>query len=173
MTYKIRPAVRALTPLRGAALLPVLLTLSLVFALAQNQAYARGAPDSFADLAERLLPSVVNIRAVSNGQNGENSEAQPENPSENWLDRFRRRGEGPRPQRPSESAGSGFIIDADGIVITNEHVIRGANEVYVIFNDDNTEYEAEILGMDEGVDLAVLEGENRPQDAGCEIRQFG
>lgn len=111
--------------------------------------YARGAPESFADLAERLLPAVVNI---SSEQAVKRSGPFPED----FLERFGRGNEGDQPPRRAQSLGSGFVIDGEkGIVITNNHVIEDADEVKVILQDD-TEYTAEVLGTDPSTDVAVL-----------------
>lgn len=128
------------------------------------QAQARPAPDSFADLAEKLLPSVVDIRAVQTGQNmAENDGEQPEfespfppgSPFGDLFERFRRNNPENRGPRRREAAGSGFIIE-DNMVVTNNHVIEGADEIYIVFRDDVRQYEAEVIGRDEGVDLALL-----------------
>ncbi len=105
--------------LRWAAVLPLLLA-AFVWATA---AQARSAPDSFADLVEKLLPSVVNI---STSQVVESTEGSEE---------FERRGE--RPQRQN-SLGSGFIIDAGGYIVTNHHVIAEADEISVRLRDGTT-----------------------------------
>ncbi len=118
-------------------------------------------PGSFADLAERLKPAVVNIstaqsaRAVSRG---ERPQAPPGSPFEDFFrdffDRQQREGS-PAPQRRTQSLGSGFVIASEGIVVTNYHVIADADEINVIM-DDNTSYAAEVVGRDQKTDLAVL-----------------
>ena len=125
---------------------------------------------SFADLAERLLPSVVN---VSSTQKIAKTEAMPDlpdfpqfpegSPFEDFFEEFmdRRGGNGQNgelaPSLPPASLGSGFIIDGEnGYIITNNHVVRDAEEVRVTFSDDTT-MEAEIVGRDEKTDLAVLQ----------------
>lgn len=146
----------------------LILATALSFVLAVgNMAHARGAPDGFADLAERLLPSVVNIKAVQTGAMAENEQGNggqnfqnpfpPNSPFNDLFEQFRNRGgESPQQQRPRQAAGSGFVIDDEGIIVTNNHVIEEADEVYVIFNGESTEYKAEVLGRDAGADLAVL-----------------
>ncbi|WP_245602424.1 DegQ family serine endoprotease [Fodinicurvata fenggangensis] len=120
---------------------------------------ARSAPESFADLADELLPTVVNI---STSQVVEDN-GQIENFEELFRDFFERRGNGgedpdfPR-QRRTSSLGSGFIIDSNGYIVTNNHVVAGADEIAVrLF--DNTTLEAEIVGTDEKTDLALLKVE--------------
>ncbi|WP_051320980.1 Do family serine endopeptidase [Rhizobium mesoamericanum] len=94
------------------------------------------------DLAAKVIDAVVNIQTSRNAVVDPNSDAQSQPPE----------GEQPRPQR---SLGSGFVIDASGIIVTNEHVIRGAEEIYVILND-GTRMPAELLGEDRYIDVAVL-----------------
>ena len=158
------------------------LTLSTVLTLgtvplriiALQPAFARGAPDSFADLAANVSDAVVNIAATqaveakrtpSPRGGGDGPKAEPGTPFEDLFEEFfKRRGQGgpggggddsgPR-QRRSNSLGSGFVIDASGIVITNNHVIADATEVQVIFTD-GTKLKAEVLGKDAKVDVAVL-----------------
>jgi serine protease Do len=123
-------------------------------------------PDTFADLAERVSDAVVNISAAQTVET--RSQAQPNLPQGTPFDDlfeefFRRRqgqgGEGatpaPRQQRRSNSLGSGFVIDAAGIVITNNHVIADANDITVIFTDGQR-LKAEIVGKDPKIDIAVL-----------------
>ncbi len=124
---------------------------------------ARAAPFSFADLVEKLSPAVVNIsttqevKASSRRQQG--LPVPPGSPFEDFFkeyyDRQERDRGGRSPTRRATSLGSGFIIDPSGIVVTNNHVIAEADEVRVTLND-NTNYDAEILGRDPKTDLAVL-----------------
>jgi serine protease Do len=122
------------------------------------QSYARSAPDSFADLAEKLLPAVVNI---STTQTVDNAHGQlPQGVPDLFREFFERRGGGqnaPRQrQRQATSLGSGFVIDADkGLVVTNNHVIQGADEIKIILQD-NTDLSAELLGTDPKTDIALL-----------------
>ena len=136
-------------------------------------AMARGAPDSFADLAEKLLPAVVNISssqtlpARGEGRGPDVPMFPPGSPFEQFFKDFmeRQRPGGPRgdqrPQGPApraQSLGSGFIIDPAGVVVTNNHVIDGADEITVILQD-NTRLKATLIGRDERTDLAVLKVE--------------
>jgi serine protease Do len=147
-----------------------------------------GRPDSFAPLARRLLPAVVNISSTIGGGPPPRPGARPDAPDapqappgspfeEFFRDFFNRNRPGPgqppgaeREQQPGppggapggppggrrgQSLGSGFIVDASGIVITNNHVIDGASEINVILQD-NTTLRAELLGTDPRTDLAVL-----------------
>jgi len=136
---------------------------ALALSAAPMSAQARSAPESFADLAEKVSSAVVNISA---SQAAPNRSAQTPNlprgtPFDDLFEEFfrRRGGEGQgqqqAPQRRSNSLGSGFVIDPDGIIVTNNHVIADANEVTVIFTNGDR-LKAEIVGRDPKVDLAVL-----------------
>ncbi len=150
---------------KGMTLFILATFISIVFAVG-NMAHARGAPDSFADLAERLLPSVVNIKAVQTADEQQEGEGDgnpgfqnpfpKNNPFNDLFEQFRNRGGEAPQQRPRNAAGSGFVIDTDGIIVTNNHVIEDADEVYVIFNGETEEFKATVLGRDKGADLAVL-----------------
>lgn len=123
---------------------------------------------SLADLAERVMPAVVNISAVTTSDTRGRTLPQlpqlgPDTPFGDLFEEFfNRRGRGgeqgqnqPPQQRRSQSAGSGFVIDPSGIVVTNNHVIGDANEITVIFNS-GLRLKAEVIGKDTKVDLAVL-----------------
>jgi serine protease Do len=130
-------------------------------------AYARSAPESFADLAAEVTPAVVNISASTTVETRNRTLPQlpPGTPFEDLFEEFfNRRGQGgngenspnsPSRPRSSNSLGSGFVIDPSGIVVTNNHVIGDANDISVIF-PDGTRLKAEIVGKDSKVDLAVL-----------------
>lgn len=128
---------------------------------AMPSAIAADRPDTFADLAERLLPSVVNISTAQIVQREENGDEPqipdlgPDSPFEDFFRDFFDRNQRPEGPRRSTSLGSGFIIDASGYVVTNNHVIDKADEVTVILHDD-TSLKAEIVGRDEKTDLALL-----------------
>ena len=117
-------------------------------------ANAKNVPESFADLAEKLMPSVVNIsttQTIVTNINPFPFEFPPGSPFEDMFKEFN------TPQKRKASAlGSGFIIDAKGIVVTNNHVIQGAEDIMVTVNGEK-EYEAKIIGADPLSDLAVLE----------------
>lgn len=134
-----------------------------------TSAQARSAPESFADLAEKVSSAVVNISVSQDVAS--TSGARPNIPRGTPFDElfeefFRRRQQGetqpqaprppvPSPQRRSSSLGSGFVIDASGVIVTNNHVIAGATEITVIFTNGDR-LKAEIVGRDAKVDLAVL-----------------
>ena len=117
-------------------------------------ANAKNVPESFADLAEKLMPSVVNIsttQTIVTNINPFPFEFPPGSPFEDMFKEFS------TPQkRKTNALGSGFIIDAKGIVVTNNHVIQGAEDIMVTVNGEK-EYEAKIIGADPLSDLAVLE----------------
>jgi len=111
-------------------------------------------PDSFANLAERLSPAVVNISTstVIKDDNGPSLPRFPEgSPFEDFFKEFEDRGQ----SRRAQSLGSGFIIDASGIVVTNNHVIENADKISVILANDEV-FEAELIGRDQKTDIAVL-----------------
>lgn len=129
------------------------------------------APTSFANLAEQLLPSVVNVSSTQKAQEPDEVPFQelpnmpqfpPGSPFEDFFEDFfmDRRGGGngrmEQPALPAASLGSGFIIDAEnGYIITNNHVIKDADEVRITLHDDST-IPAVIVGRDEKIDIAVL-----------------
>nr|WP_318658492.1 DegQ family serine endoprotease [Indioceanicola profundi] len=146
------------------------LALPLIAALLMaGQAQAqRAAPESFADLAERILPAVVNISTSQRPNAGGEHPAvpMPEFPpgspfEEFFRDFFERQQRDPgAPSRQATSLGSGFVIDATGYIVTNNHVIEGADEITVIFQDEEqTELTAELIGTDPATDLALLKVE--------------
>jgi len=117
-------------------------------------------PDSVADIAEKVLDAVVNIstsQTVANQRGVPMPQLPPGSPFEEFFEEFfKRRGgeEGNRPRRVS-SLGSGFVIDASGILVTNNHVIAEADEIFANFND-GTKLKAEVVGRDTKTDIAVL-----------------
>ena len=117
---------------------------------------AEDRPVSFADLAEKVMPSVVNISTTTTITTQANPfpfEFPPGSPFEDMFKDF-----GTPQKRKSSALGSGFIIDKEGIVITNNHVIQGAEDILVRVNGDK-EYKAKVLGADPGMDIAVLKME--------------
>ncbi|MFQ5955302.1 MAG: DegQ family serine endoprotease [Kiloniellales bacterium] len=123
-------------------------------------AEAKAPPESFADLAEALLPAVVNISTTQKvrGPRPEMPQFPPGSPFEEFFKEFFDRQQRRGAPRRSTSLGSGFIIASDGYVVTNNHVIEGAEEITVTLQD-NTELEAEIVGRDIKTDIALLKVE--------------
>jgi len=111
-------------------------------------------PSSFADLAEELMPSVVNISTtqtvVTKTNPFPNFQFPPGSPFEDMFKEF-----GTPQERKASALGSGFIIDKDGTVVTNNHVIKDADDILVRVNGDK-EYKAKIIGTDPLSDIAVL-----------------
>jgi len=135
--------------------LSLLLATTLAATSLPAQAQSRGVPDGFSELAKRLSPSVVNISTAQTVEvNLEDAPAFPKgSPLERFNDFFG--GQADRNGRVSKSLGSGFVIDKDGHIVTNNHVIEGADLIEVTFPDGST-YEAELLGRDPATDIALL-----------------
>jgi len=131
-------------------LLILFFTISVV-----SQVFAKDTPGSFADLAERLMPSVVNISTTTtvttNGNPFPGFQFPPGSQFEDMFKEF-----GTPKKRKSSALGSGFIIDKKGIVITNNHVIQDAEDI-VVRVGGNKEYKAKIIGADPLSDIAVLQ----------------
>ena len=129
--------------------------------MTSSGAFAGAAPENFADLAEKLLPAVVNISTTQRieGRAGpELPQLPPGSPFEEFFKEFFERNQPPQGRRRATSLGSGFIIDPDGYVVTNNHVIQEADEITVITHD-NRRLEAKLVGRDPKTDLAVLKVE--------------
>jgi serine protease Do len=144
-------------------------------------AQAQRGPDKIADVAEAVIDAVVNISTSQTvaaggpsrpgqgpGQGGDGPQARPGpnlppgSPFEEFFEEFfkNRRGQGenkgaPQGPRRVNSLGSGFVIDAEGLVVTNNHVIADADEISVVFND-GSKLKAELIGKDSKTDLALL-----------------
>lgn len=132
---------------------------SLFFALLLvfSSVEARPAPEGFADLAEKLMPAVVNISTSQTVQQ-RRSRGPGAPPFNDFFEEFfnQRRGGPSQPEsRKVSSLGSGFVIDPKGIIITNNHVIEEADEITINFSD-GTKLPAELIGRDPKTDLAVL-----------------
>jgi len=112
-------------------------------------------PSSFADLAEKLMPSVVNISTtqtvVTRSNPFPNFQFPPGSPFEDMFKEF-----GTPQERQSSALGSGFIIDEKGIVVTNNHVIEGAEDIVVQVNGEK-KFKAKVIGADPLSDIAVLQ----------------
>ena len=121
-----------------------------------NKGYSNEIPGSFADLAEKLMPSVVNISTTTTITSKSNPFPFQFPPGSPFKDMF----EGTPQERQTSALGSGFIIDENGIVITNNHVIKGADDIYVKANGDK-DYKATIIGADPLSDIAVLKIETK------------
>ena len=129
--------------------------LALIFTFSFSfQSNSKAVPESFADLAEKLMPSVVNIsttQTIVTNTNPFPFQFPPGSPFEDMFKEF-----GTPQERKSAALGSGFIIDEKGIVVTNNHVIQDAEDIIVRVNGDQ-EFKAKVLGADPLMDIAVLQ----------------
>jgi len=136
----------------------LLLAFALPVLWAPAVAMARPAPASFADMVEKLLPAVVNVsttqKVAGRGEEGPQFEFPPGSPFRDFFEQFQRRRR-EAPQRRGTSLGSGFIIDKGGYIVTNNHVIEGADEITVVLHDDR-KFDAKVIGRDPKTDLALL-----------------
>jgi serine protease Do len=127
--------------------------------LAMTPAFARPAPDSFADLASQLLPTVVNISTTQTVKPDAAMQEQipdlpPDSPLQKLFRDYMDKNKDAAPHHVT-SLGSGFIIDPSGIIVTNNHVIEDADEISVRLNDGTT-LPAKLIGHDDKTDLALL-----------------
>jgi serine protease Do len=148
-TYRLHPTAQRL---RGLVLGLTLLMTSC--AAAPDGAIARTAPDSFAPLVKKILPAVVNI-AVTETMSGNDmaSELPPELRDTPLGREFRRRFGNRREQMMG--AGSGFIVDPTGLIVTNNHVVGHADKIVVSLSDGR-QLPAKVLGRDDLTDIAVI-----------------
>ena len=132
-------------------------------------ALAKKAPESFANLAEKLSPSVVNISTTTVIEDRQNNMPTfpPGSPFEEFFKQFQEPNQG---KRRAQSLGSGFIIDKKGYIITNNHVIDNAEKIMVILHDD-TSFEAEVVGKDPKTDVALLK--IKPKNKNLKAVKFG
>ena len=162
----------------GAFFVP---TVMLLPTAAQAASSVAGLPD-FTDLVERTGPAVVNIRTTEKAKGGQPGAGADDEEMQEFFKRFfgvpmprqpqpngpnTPRGRKPGPQAEEEvprGVGSGFIMSADGYVLTNAHVVDGADEVYVTLTDKR-EFKAKIIGADKRSDVALvkIEGSNLPR----------
>lgn len=150
------------TPRRPRLLLALGLGLGLALAPAL-QVEARGAPESFADLAEQISPSVVNITTTSvvAASTGDAPMVPPGSPFEDFFKDFMGpNGQGGNEPQRSEALGSGFVISNDGYIVTNNHVIEGADDIEVEFFGGN-KLKAKLVGTDLKTDIALLKVESK------------
>jgi serine protease Do len=135
---------------------------------------AQGAefPGSFSSLVEKVVPAVVNISVTQAKREAKADDRLPDgfpvfppgSPFDEFFKQFRNRGDGEdNPRRPRGRAlGSGFVIDPNGFIVTNSHVVEDASEITVTLRD-GTDYKAKLIGRDERTDLAVIKiNANKP-----------
>ena len=153
------PARRVRTPLAALAAIGIVVSSSLAF--------AKAPPDGFADLAEKVTPAVVNISTTQKVERAPEQMPEmpfpPDSPMGEMLRKFfeQQQGnnsqQGQRPRNVS-ALGSGFIIDPDGYVVTNNHVVGQADQIKVILSGGES-FDAKLVGRDEKTDLALLKVE--------------
>ena len=132
-------------------------------AVAQDKHGTNFAPASFADLAEKVRPAVVSVNVKSRGPVGETSsrdfpvpDLPPDSPLHDFFDQFKH---GQPERRPMRAQGSGFLISADGYVVTNHHVADRADEIEITFENEE-KYKAKVVGSDSRTDIALLKIES-------------
>ena len=163
----LRPIHNPGVNVRKAFAQPVIMAFVTIFV--SSTLFAADRPDSFADQVEKLSPAVVNISTttvVNDGQSMDMPQFPPGSPFEEFFKNF----DDNNRQKKAQSLGSGFIIDDDGIVVTNYHVIENAEEIRVVLADE-TSFTAEVLGQDQKTDIAVLKIE--PGDTNLQAVSFG
>jgi serine protease Do len=158
----------AVATVMGLAVVTALPTVTPADTTPQTTApgFVAGAPSSFADLAAKVSPAVVNVSSTHvvenqgpNGMEGMPFNFPPGSPFEEFFKQFQRQQghQGPSP-RKVHSLGSGFVIDPSGYIVTNNHVVDGAKDIEVTLTD-GSEYPAEVIGTDAKTDLALLKVE--------------
>jgi len=129
-----------------------------------SPAFAAQAPDSFADLAARVSPAVVNVSSKHKVARSDNPtpdmpfEVPKGSPFEEFFKHFREK-QGDNGGRPVTALGSGFIIDPSGYIVTNNHVIDGASDIEVTLSNGK-DFPAKLIGADKKTDLALLKIES-------------
>jgi serine protease Do len=131
--------------------------LAVLLVLVAAPAFARPAPDSFADLADKLLPTVVNIATTQTLKQPRGQSGLPDIPPGSPLADLFKNFLGPERAKPRHvtSLGTGFVIDPSGLIVTNNHVIADAEHITATLND-GTVLPAKLMGRDEKTDLALL-----------------
>ncbi|OWU85202.1 serine protease [Oceanicola sp. 22II-s10i] len=150
------------------ALFTAMVTALLV---AAQMASAQTRPSSFADLADKFSPAVVNITTATTvaGNAGPNPIVPEGSPFEDFFREFQDRNRGENRPRRSSALGSGFVISEDGYVVTNNHVIESADEITIEFFNGTT-LDAKVVGTDPKTDIALLKVE---ADAPLPFVSFG
>lgn len=148
-------------PVVNKAAFGMLWTLFVGFMLLLQTAIARAAPESFADLAEQVSPSVVNITTSTMVERAGRPDMGLEGtPFDDFFRDFGGPRQGPDDgPRRNQALGSGFVISEDGFIVTNDHVITGADEIEIEFFS-GTRLPAKVIGTDPNTDIAVLKVES-------------
>jgi serine protease Do len=135
-----------------------LTSMALLCATATAPAVARGAPDSFAELSAKLLPTVVNISTTATVSPDQALAALPDQNDDSAVKDFLKKFLEKNKSLPRHVAalGSGFVIDPSGVIVTNQHVIEAADTITVTFNDGSS-LPATVVGRDDKTDLALVQ----------------
>ncbi|MDP3263766.1 MAG: Do family serine endopeptidase [Tabrizicola sp.] len=154
----LTPSIRS--ALRSSTLLALVLGFGLSLVPA-HEAEAFGAPESFAELADQISPSVVNITTSALiAAPADGMPMVPEgSPFQDFFDDFNNRGGGNGGPQRSEALGSGFVVSEDGYIVTNNHVIEGADEISIEFFS-GVKLPAKLVGTDPKTDIALLKVES-------------
>ena len=166
------PPISSVAPVARRRRVPIIATTTAAALLMTSAAFAKGAPDDIADLAQKVTPAVVNVSVKRSaapvhmmGGAPDMSQVPEGSPFEDLFKRFfgerhpgfgNRGGPGSGNSRPM-AVGSGFVIDQQGYVVTNNHVIDDADAIKVTIDDES--YPAKVIGRDEKTDLALLKVE--------------
>ena len=150
--------------MRVASNIKYVLVLVLLTSFNLNTVESATSYPDFTEIVEQNMPAVVIVNASkSNNLNSDNSQFQtPPGMPDEFNDLFKKYFDerNTQPKRRQPSSGSGFILSSDGYIMTNHHVVSGADKINIITNDQNT-YEAELIGSDKRSDLALLKIEAR------------
>ncbi len=161
--FPVKPQNLAVTEGSSPVRLFWLATVSMFMIVSQTlMAEAQSAPSSFAPLAERVSPAVVNITTSTMvaGRTGPQGIVPEGSPFEDFFREFQNPNGGPDGDRPRRSSalGSGFVVSEDGYIVTNNHVIEGADEITIEFFSGK-ELDATLVGTDPNTDIALLKVE--------------
>ena len=138
-----------LAALRAAAVLFLAAALCVAGPMAVDPAFARSGPESFAPMVKRVIPAVVNIGVTESVGGNDPLAALPPELQRQFRDRLRSR------RQEMQGAGSGFVIDPSGIIVTNNHVVGNADKIVVSFSN-GAQYPARVIGTDDLTDVAVI-----------------
>lgn len=131
-----------------------MLAIASLFVLTTGQVEAKPVSPDFVELSKRLKPTVVNIRTTKNIKPRLGSQFRGNDPFADLFGQFFGQ-QAPQQPRKQQGMGTGFIISADGFILTNNHVVNGADEIMVKLSDGR-EIKAELKGLDDKLDVALL-----------------
>ena len=166
MTRKTTPKSKTATlhSSKHPLLFMLVTVMALMGAMVLNNAQARGVPNDFSEVVERVYPAVGNVLVTVRGKsNSGDVEKFLEQLPKEYREEFRKRltPEGDDSPRFGLAHGSAFLISADGYMVTNNHVVRDAEKVVVTLNGSDEKYTAKIIGTDSKTDLALLKIERK------------